>query len=86
MWMIKRHLESVAAVAANSPLGEGQLRWWIFTATSNGLDAADAVVRVGRRVYIDIDRFNDWIEQQNQGDPLPARTLERPAGRAGRAA
>ncbi len=64
--MIKRNLQTIAAVAASTPFSEGQLRWWIFSAASNGLDRADAVVRVGRRVYIDIDRFNDWIEQQNQ--------------------
>jgi hypothetical protein len=63
--MIKRNLQTVAAVAAASVFSEGQLRWWIFLAASNGLDAASAVVRIGRRVYIDVDRFNDWIEQQN---------------------
>ena len=63
--MIKRNLQTVASLAASTPFSEGQLRWWIFMATSNGLEAASAVVRVGRRVYIDIDRFNDWIEQQN---------------------
>ena len=63
--MIKRNLRSIAAIAAETPFSEGQLRWWIFMAASNGLDATDAVIRVGRRVYIDIDRFNDWIEQQN---------------------
>jgi hypothetical protein len=69
--MIKRNLQTVAAVAAMSVFSEGQLRWWIFMAASNGLDAASAVVRIGRRVYIDIDRFNDWIEQQNASHPSP---------------
>jgi hypothetical protein len=64
--MIKRNLQSIAALAASTPFSEGQLRWWVFTSASNGLDNANAVVRVGRRVYIDIDRFNDWIERQNQ--------------------
>ena len=68
--MIKRNLQTVATLAASTPFSEGQLRWWIFMASSNGLEAASAVVRVGRRVYIDIDRFNDWIEQQNSGDLL----------------
>ena len=69
--MIKRNLQTVASLAASTPFSEGQLRWWIFMASSNGLEAASAVVRVGRRVYIDIDRFNDWIEQQNTGRALP---------------
>jgi hypothetical protein len=64
--MIKRNLQSVATLAANGPFSEGQLRWWIFMSASNGLAGADAVVHVGRRVYIDVDRFNDWIELQNQ--------------------
>ena len=64
--MIKRNLQSVAALAASGPFSEGQLRWWIFMSATNGLSGADAVVHVGRRVYIDIDRFNDWIELQNQ--------------------
>jgi hypothetical protein len=68
--MIKRNLQSVASLAASTPFSEGQVRWWIFMASSNGLEQASAVVRVGRRVYIDIDRFNDWIEQQNSGRAL----------------
>ena len=64
--MMKRNLQAVTSLAAKAPFSEGQLRWWIFTSASNGLDAADAVVRVGRRVYIDLDRFDDWIEQQNR--------------------
>lgn len=71
--MIKRNLQTVAAVAATSVFSEGQLRWWIFMAASNGLEAANAVVRIGRRVYIDIDRFNDWIEQQNASHSVQAQ-------------
>jgi hypothetical protein len=76
--MIKRNLQTIAAVAAASVFSEGQLRWWIFMATSNGLDAVNAVVRIGRRVYIDIDRFNDWIEQQNTSRSIPG-SPHRPA-------
>jgi hypothetical protein len=62
---MKRNLQSVASLTVEGPFTEGQLRWWIFGAATNGLDAANAVVRVGRRVYLDIDRFEEWIEQQN---------------------
>ncbi len=41
---------------------EGSLRWLIFNAQENGLD--QALVRVGRRVLIDLDAFNDWLESQ----------------------
>jgi hypothetical protein len=64
--MLKRNLQTITSLAAHGPFSEGQLRWWIFMAANNGLDAANAVVRVGRRVYIDLDRFEDWIEQQNR--------------------
>lgn len=63
--MLKRNLQTVTSLAANGPFSEGQLRWWIFTSRSNGLADANAVVKVGRRVYIDLDRFEDWIEKQN---------------------
>lgn len=77
--MIKRNLQSVAGLAADGPFSEGQLRWWIFTSASNGLDVANAVVRVGRRVYIDLDRFNDWIEQQNRARLVPTASYSRRA-------
>lgn len=63
--MLRRNLQTVTAVAASSPFTEAQLRWWIFTSATNGLGTANAIVRVGRRVYIDLDRFDAWIEQQN---------------------
>ena len=43
---------------------EGGLRWLIFNAASNGLDDHDVLVRVGRRVYLDVDRFFEWIDSQ----------------------
>ena len=33
----------------------------------NGLIEAGAVVRIGRKVLIDEDRFFDWVRQQNGG-------------------
>lgn len=38
---------------------EGSLRWLIFNAAENGLEVA--IVRVGRRVLIDVDAFNAWL-------------------------
>jgi hypothetical protein len=34
-------------------------RWLIFNAEENGLERA--IVRVGRRVLIDVDAFNEWL-------------------------
>lgn len=61
---MKRNLKTVAALAAESPFTEAQLRWWIFQEHNNGLASAGAIVRVGRRVYIDADAFDRWIDDQ----------------------
>ena len=45
---------------------QASLRWLIFQARRNGLQQAGAVVRVGRRVYLDPEQFFAWIEAQQQ--------------------
>ena len=62
---MKRNLKAVTPFAVESPFSENQIRWWIFNAATNGLSAQDAIIRVGRRVYIDVDAFDRWIEAQN---------------------
>jgi hypothetical protein len=61
---MKRNLRTIADVAAAGPFTANQLRWYVFNAPENGL--APAVVRVGRRVYLDVDELDAWIERQNQ--------------------
>ncbi len=39
----------------------GGLRYRIFYAKQNGLDNSGALVRNGRRVLIDEERFFDWV-------------------------
>ena len=46
----------------NPAFSEGSLRWLLFNARENKLEAA--VVRVGRRVLIDEDRFFAWLDRQ----------------------
>jgi hypothetical protein len=60
-----RDLKTVAQFAATSPFSESTLRWHIFNAESNGLAASGALVRVGRRVYLDVEGFEVWLERQN---------------------
>lgn len=43
----------------------GQVRWWIFHASNNGMAAHGVVVRIGRAVWIDQDAFDRWVESQN---------------------
>jgi len=54
------------ALAASGPFTEPQIRWFVFQASTNGLAALGAVVRVGRRIYIDVDAFEQWIAAQDQ--------------------
>jgi hypothetical protein len=62
-----RNLKTVSQFAATSAFTEPQLRWWIFHSNENGMAASGAVVRVGRRVYLDTDGFDRWLVAQNPG-------------------
>lgn len=64
-----RNLKTVSQFAAATAFTEPQLRWWIFGAEQNGMDKAGAVVRIGRRVYLDEEGFDRWIANQNAGQP-----------------
>ena len=56
-------LRTVRQIAETSPaFSEASLRWYLFNSKQNGLEAA--VVRVGRRLYLDLDGFNRWLEEQ----------------------
>ena len=50
----------------------GGLRWLLFHRETNGLH--QAVVKIGRRVLIDEDKFFEWVMQQNS----PGQEAERP--------
>lgn len=63
-----RDLKTVAAFAAdpNIPFSEAQVRWWIFNERNNGMTNHAVVVRLGRRVYIDVIAFNKWVDSQQK--------------------
>ena len=42
---------------------QGGMRWLLFHRQQNGLERA--VVKVGRRVLIDVEEFFAWINEQN---------------------
>lgn len=68
--MVTRDLKSVPQLAEVTPFSEAQLRWWIFNEKSNGLSDRKAIVRIGRRVYVDVGRFYEWIDSINaSGSP-----------------
>jgi hypothetical protein len=62
---MKRKLETVEAIADTGPFTQAQVRWWLFNRAINGMDDLQVVTKIGRRVYIDVDAFDRWIEAQN---------------------
>lgn len=46
----------------DSGLTESSIRWLIFNARDNGFDSC--IVRLGRRVFIDLDKFEQWLDEQ----------------------
>lgn len=42
---------------------EPQIRWLIFQASENGLADSGAIVRQGRKVFIDEVRFFAWLRK-----------------------
>lgn len=63
------NLRTVKQIVERNPevLTEAVVRWWIFNAEQNGLGMA--VVRIGRRVYIDQPEFDAWITSQRASPP-----------------
>ena len=61
----RRNLRRVNQFCEENPaFTQGAIRWHLHNSWSNGLDAHDAVVRLGRCVYIDVDRFFEWLEKK----------------------
>lgn len=66
-----RHLLTVRQFAENHPaLSEGALRWQIWNRRNNGLERAGAIVRVGTRIWIDVERYYAWLDAQQVPEPL----------------
>lgn len=56
---VKQHAEKHPAFS------EGALRMYIFHEKQNGLSKSGAIVRIGRKVLIDEEKFFDWVRSQN---------------------
>jgi len=48
----------------------GSIRNLIFFEDMNGLKAAGAIKRIGKKILIDIDAFFRWVDAQNNGRVL----------------
>jgi hypothetical protein len=46
----------------HSFVSQGGLRFQIFNASDNGLASIRAIVRMGRKVLIDEERYFQWVE------------------------
>jgi len=58
-------LRTIKQLAQENPaFTEASLRWLVFNARQNGLDAA--IVRVGRRVLIDVQKLDVWLEARRE--------------------
>ena len=59
--MVANSLRTVAQLAEELPaFDEAALRRLIFYAEDNGFEAV--IVRIGRKVLIDMNAFNEWLE------------------------
>ncbi|AUM12471.1 hypothetical protein [Ketobacter alkanivorans] len=41
---------------------ESSLRWLIFNGSENGFN--QCIVRIGRKILIDLDKFESWLDEQ----------------------
>jgi hypothetical protein len=62
------NLETVRTLAQKYPdvITEGGLRWEIFNEGKNGLKEVGAIIRCGRKILIDTDRYFAWLYGQNE--------------------
>ena len=51
----------------NPAFTQGGVRWLLFNREQNGLD--NAVLKLGRRIFIDVDAFFAWLDEQNRRQP-----------------
>ncbi len=64
--MNQPNLKTVTQFSESNPaFPVAGLRWQIFNEETNGLKESRAIVRVGRKVLIDVDRYFDWVFSQN---------------------
>jgi len=55
-------------VAENPALTTGGLRWDIFNADSNGLHKSGAIIRKGRKILIDPEKYLKWLQLDSNDD------------------
>jgi hypothetical protein len=62
---------------ANPAFTEASLRWLLFNSATNGLDKDGVIIRLGKRVLIDRDKFGLWlIGRRVAAEPQKEHTKE----------
>jgi len=63
----QRALHTVEQFVGKYPfLSVGGLRWQVFNRATNGLEESGAIVRIGRRVFVDEAKYFGWIDAQQK--------------------
>ena len=73
-----RYLLALEDVVEHAPAFTlGGLRYWVFRARRNGLNAA--LVRIDRNVFVDVNAFNRWLYDgmEEPGDYRNLRTVRQ---------
>jgi hypothetical protein len=62
-----REILTISQFAERCPaFKEPALRWLIFNRRQNGLEKSGAIVRNGRRVLLDVQKFFVWLEARSK--------------------
>lgn len=59
-----KNLMRVSELARAYNFTEAQIRWWLFQGATNGLNASGAVIRIGRSIRVDADKFEAWLDSK----------------------
>jgi hypothetical protein len=60
------NIVNVAQLSQKLPaFTQSSLRWLIFNSASNGLEKSGALMRLGRRVLIDEEKFIEWVRSSS---------------------
>ena len=63
-----RTLLTIRQFAKRNPfITEAGLRYQIFNRQTNGLESSGALVRLGRKILIDENKYFGWVDDQQGG-------------------
>ena len=56
-------IEALPHFVENHPnvASENQIRWWIYQREQNGIERFGAVVKKGRRWFVNLPKLREWI-------------------------